>query len=485
MKIAQTSPRRPAARRAEVPSVASWRQLLAFLRPAFRPTASLLLAHFLTAWVLCVGRHCVSRIWQFIPPEVRPSRDAVYRLLRDGHWQPEHLWRRLARWVVAVFVRDHVLRLNLDDTLHRRTGRKVEGAGWFRDPLRSLTDKPVFAWGLNLVVLALVVQIPQTRKKISLPIYVCLHHKTGPSVLELAARMIHRVAEWFPAYKLDVCADGFYAPLVGHPLWTACSRVRLTSRMRRDARLHDRPPPRSPGRRGRPPRYGPRLPTPAEWAREVKPGTGQRVWLRLTGRKVVRELYSRVVLWPKACGSRPLLLVLVRDPRGHEPDEFLFTTATDLSPVHVLLRYHDRASLEETFRDEKQVLGSQELQSWARSGPERTATLAFALYTLVWGWYLRVYWPKLRAGCGTRGVSPRCPVPRSRTRRRSERPAIPVLARATFCRWYPGKEAPSFADALAVLRRTLWAERISLTFKRASDVPKILEDLVEVCATAA
>jgi hypothetical protein len=424
-------------------------------------------------------------MWKFIPPEARPSRDALYRFLRDGHWQPEHLWRRLARWVVSALIRDHVLRLNLDDTLHHRTGRKVTGAGWFRDPLRSTKDKTVFAWGLNLVVLALVVQIPRTRKTISLPISVCLHRKTGPSLLELAARMIHRVAEWFPTYQLDVCGDGFYAPLAGHPLLAACPRLRLTSRMRRDARLHDVPPPRSPGRRGRPPRYGPRLPTPAEWAREVKPGTGHRVRLRLGGGKVVRELYSRVVLWPKACGSRPLLLVLIRDPGGHEPDEFLFTTDTNLSPVHVLLRYHDRASLEETFRDEKQMLGSQELQSWARSGPERTATLAFVLYTLVWGWYLRAYWSKLPAERGTGDISPYPPVTRSRTRPRSGRPAIPVLARATFCIWYPGKQAPSFADALAALRRTLWAERISLTCKRASDVPKILEDLVEVCATAA
>jgi hypothetical protein len=51
--------------------------------------------------------------------------------------------------------------------------------------------------------------------------------------------------------------------------------------------------------------------------------------------------------------------------------------------------------------------------------------------------------------------------------------------------WYPKKATPSFLDALAALRRTLWAERIMplSIFRREHD--KIIDGMLDVLANAA
>ena len=51
--------------------------------------------------------------------------------------------------------------------------------------------------------------------------------------------------------------------------------------------------------------------------------------------------------------------------------------------------------------------------------------------------------------------------------------------------WYPKKATPSFLDALASLRRMLWAERIAPVSSSQPFPPKILDGLLDVLATAA
>jgi len=53
---------------------------------------------------------------------------------------------------------DGVIELLCDDTLHHKSGRHVEGAGVFRDAVRSTVKTVVYALGLNLVVVCLRVQ---------------------------------------------------------------------------------------------------------------------------------------------------------------------------------------------------------------------------------------------------------------------------------------------------------------------------------------
>ncbi len=51
--------------------------------------------------------------------------------------------------------------------------------------------------------------------------------------------------------------------------------------------------------------------------------------------------------------------------------------------------------------------------------------------------------------------------------------------------WYPHKTTPSFLDALAALRRVLWAQRITTTSTSEGDNDKITDVLLDTLAYAA
>ena len=265
--------------------------------------------------------------------------------------------------------------------------------------------------------------------------------------------MIRDVEAWFPDREFHLVADGAYACLCGADF----ERTHVTSRLRRDATLYDRPPKRKKGQRGRSRKKGTRLPKPHEMAGRV------RRWERVTtverGRERERLVHGRVVLWYGVAKDRPLLLVISRDPAGKEKDDFFVTTDTGLAPARVVEEYAARWAVEDTFRNVKQFLGAQEPQNWKGQGPERAGALAYLVYGIVWLWYIR-------HGYGSAaGTLP-------------DRP------------WYAEKSKPSFQDALAALRTTLWRERLSglRIFDRSAsqeETPLIYEPLILALARAA
>jgi len=323
----------------------------------------------------------------------------------------------------------------------------VEGAGTFRDAVRSTGTHVVHALGLNLVVLTLRMTPPWDGPPLGLPINMRLHRKNGSTYIELAADMIREVAGWFPDRVFQVCADGAYASLAA----SRPARTHVSSRMRRDAAIYGLPPPRRKGQRGAPRKKGARLPTPEQIAARTRKG-----WCRKTltrrGKAVPRLLLSLTVLWYKLSKDKPVLLVIVRDPSGKEDDDFLFTTDLTAAPEQVAGDYAGRWSIEDTFRDVKQYLGGEDPQTWKGKGPERAAALSLWLYSAVWLWYL-----------DTHGATPSwLPLP-----------------------WYKTKRTPSFADALAALRRVLWRHRLFPTSETGPVPPKMLDSLIDELARAA
>ncbi len=103
--------------------------------------------------------------------------------------------------------------LLLDDTLFHKTGRKVAGAGIFRDAVQSTGVHTVTAWGLNVVVLAVYVTPPWGGEPWALPVNLRIHRKGGPTLLDLAEAMVREVAEWLPGERFALVADGAYTAL--------------------------------------------------------------------------------------------------------------------------------------------------------------------------------------------------------------------------------------------------------------------------------
>src|ERR1035437_1860811 len=235
--------------------------------------------------------------------------------------------------------------------------------------------------------------------------------------------MMRELASWLPDRQLHLCADGAYATLAGADL----PRTQVTSRMRRDGALYEAAPPRT-GKRARPRLKGQRLPTPPKIAAQARPRDWSKVTVDVRGRKVEQLTLTRDVLWYRVNAQELVRLVIVRDPSGVEPDDFFVTTDLTASGADTASRYAGRWSIEGCLGEVKQDLGGENPQSWKRKGPERAACLSLWLHAMTWSLYL------------------------------TEHPAGDTWIPRP---WYPRKSTPSFLDALAALRRSLWTERIS------------------------
>lgn len=370
--------------------------------------------------------------------------DAYHRLVRSASWSLDEFWTLTALLLVHLFAPEGRIDLLTDDTLLHRQGRKIEGAGVFRDAVRSGGKSTVFDRGLNLVPLTLRVQPPWGGESLALPLAMRLYRKGGPPHLDLVAQMVRRLAELFPDRTFHLIADGAYAPMAGWKL----PRTEVTSRMRKDAALYALPPPKRAGQVGRPRKKGRRLPCPKTWARRTKKGW-KRTWVDRRGRMVQRLLLTRDALWYHVCPDQLVRVVISRDPSGREKDDVFFTTDLTMAPGAVVSHYFGRWPVEDTFRNSKQSLGAEEPQTWKGMGPERAASLAFWMYSMIWVWYLKTQGPK---------------------------PSVPKLP------WYPEKVRPSFVDAVSTLRGELWREDISSRFGGTPQLRRITRPLVEVLA---
>lgn len=427
-------------------TVSTWTVLVQQFFPLFTAPGAQLFLALVTGWVLCTGRHTLTGILPFADPIGRHAHDAFHRFVPKGRWDMNALWKLLTIFLVKAFAASGVIELDLDDTLFHRCGRKVEGAGWWRDAVRSTRTRTVYAWGLNLVVLTLRVYPPWGGEPLGLPIRMRVHRKGGDSLIDLAETMLGQVAGWLPERAFRLHADGFYATLAGRGL----VHVHLISRMRRDAVLYE--PLRTThgkSKRGRPRMKGRRLATPEQMARHV------RSWKSITtierGKVKKRLVYAKPVVWYRV-SKIPVLLLISRDPEGKERDDFFFSTDLSVKPAQVIGGFAGRWSIEDTFKNTKQFLGGQELQTWKSRGPERAAMLSLWLSSVVWLWFLQ-----------------------------QPRPTHRVVGPA----WYPGKMHPSFQDALVALRWQLWSRRIKAMFGESLGHTQNLVVLIKALSRAA
>jgi DDE superfamily endonuclease len=409
-----------------------------------RPSLAIFVT-LMSAWVLTPGRRTVTRMITVGDPLGRRCHDAYHRFLRAGRWSMRSLWAAGAARLVEQCCPSGRIVLDLDDTLFHKSGRKINGAGMFRDAVRSTRQRIVYATGLNVVVITLRVRPPWGGEPLGLPVNCRLFRKGGPTHNDLASDMVAELAAWLPERSFLVCADGAYASLAARRL----PRTQVCSRMRRDAALFEAPPPRS-GRRGRPAKRGARLGSPERIA--TMSGDWQRAHIDRRGRTVEVQVWSRPVLWYKVCPDAMVRLVVVRHPSSTQPDDYFFTTEVTATPAEVAANYAGRWSIEDTFRATKQSLGGEDPQCWKHQGPQRAVSLSLWLHANVWSWYL-----------ATQGSTPTW----------TTRP------------WYTAKRTPSFADALACLRRTLWDIRINTAPAPAGQPQQIHAALIDILAEAA
>ena len=215
--------------------------------------------------------------------------------------------------------------------------------------------------------------------------------------------------------------------------------VTFITRLRLDAALYAPAPPRQPGQNGRPKVKGKRLPTLKELL--DFPDTGWApapvAWYDGTTRTV--EFASQTALWyHSGKPPAPIRWVLIRDPLGQFRPQALLSTDLAATPVQIVEWFVLRWQLEVTFQEVRAHLGVETQRQWSDRAIARTTPALFGLFSWV---------------CLASHLS------------QKEGPAIPRPAA-----WY-AKPLPTFADAIALVRRDLW--QASGSFSMSADEPEI------------
>lgn len=402
--------------------------LVSFLPVFTRPSQRTFLT-LASAWVMAAGPRTVTNLIRAAASTARKSHDAYQYFFSNASWCMDRLWKILLRLIVATLAPEASVWLVGDDTLLHHSGRRIFGAGVFRDAVRSTRKVVAYAFGHNWVLLCVVVRVPfLTTVHLALPVLARLRPKAPkkarkaarePTTVDLLAEMVRKVADWLPDRCFVLVADGAYACLAGR----LPSNVVLISRMRKDAALFGPRPPRT-GKAGRPRNKGRRLPTPARVAARRRT-RWTRARLVLYGEEVDRLVHCFDALWYEVSPDRPVRVVCVRDPSGKGEDTFLFTTDLAMTPEEIITGYTARWSIEVTFRESKQSMGVDGPQARREEAVRRQAPFGFFMLSLVKLWYL------------TRG-------------HRLTREHGKVEP------WYAHKQGASYADMLAVLRRASW-----------------------------
>jgi hypothetical protein len=276
--------------------------------------------------------------------------------------------------------------------------------------------------------------------------YAQQHGRRHKPITLWARQLVRPVHRWLPGRQLVLVADSSYAVLdllaALRPVATVVTRLRL------DAQLFTPAPPRSPHQKGRPRLVGQRLPTLAQ--RSVDSATA---WGRLTiahwyGRQAreVEVVCETAVWYHPGLPPVPICWVLIRDPMGEFPTQALLCTDVDAAPEQVLAWFVQRWQLEVTFHAMRAHLGMETQRQWTPLAIARTTPALFGLFSVV----TLLAHPLLSA------------------------PAAPLPHTA----WY-AKPLPTFADALAVVRRRLWASLLFQTSPLAADPQKIPPTLVD------
>lgn len=154
----------------------------------------------------------------------------AHRFFSRARWQADQLGLCLLELIVGLLIPAGApVRLVVDDTLFRRSGRKVFAAAWHHDPLG--VGRNAIAWGNNWVVVGVLVDLPfLAHRPVCLPILARLWWPGHtPRRLELAVELVTDICGHLDDRRVDLICDGAYA---GKALRQQPRQVSVTTRLR-------------------------------------------------------------------------------------------------------------------------------------------------------------------------------------------------------------------------------------------------------------
>ena len=434
-------------------------QVLAPFAPLFSERVFQHVQLLLVGAILAPGKRTVASALRAVSLEDERRFCRYHRVLNRAVWSSREASRVLLGLLVEAFVPEGPLVLGIDETLERRRGKKISAKGIYRDPVRSSREHFVKTSALRWVCLTLLVPVPWASRVWSLPFLSALAYseryaeeqgKRHKTLTDWAGQLLLLVRRWYPEREIVAVADGGYAAL---KLLDRCRRlsepITFITRLRLDAALYEPAPPRHCGQIGRPRLKGDRLPNLSVLAQD--PTTD---WAPITlnnwygNSKRTIEIVSGTALWHSTgLPAVPLRWVLIRDPQGEFETQALLCTDLAAEPEQIISWFVRRWQMEATFQEVRQRLGFETQRQWSEKALRRTAPALLGLFSLV-----------------------------TLLAHRHMAEGAQIVRKAA---WYD-KAHPTFSDALALVRRQLWAREE--TFYRSSwesDTVKIPREFME------
>lgn len=406
----------------------------------------------LTGAILTTGSRTVTAVLRIMGLSAEVHFQNYHRVLSRAVWSSLQASCLLLGLLIVTFVPVGPVIMGLDDTIERRRGEKIKAKGIYRDPVRSSHSHFVKASGLRWLSLMLLVPIPWAKQVWALPFLTILApsaryyegKKRGHKKLTGWARqMLLQVRRWLPKRWLVVVADSSFAVL------SLLDRVRrlpnpicLIARFRLDAALYEPAPERRPGQLGRSPLKGKRKPTPEQVLQNPK-----TKWKRLKvadwygeGPKTVDITSDTAIWYHNGEPPVPIRWVLIRDPKGKFKPQVLLCTDPNVTADQIVKWFMLRWRVEVTFREVREHLGVETQRQWSDWAILRTTPALLALFSLI----------------------------TVLAHRSTKKGKLPVRQAA----WYV-KRLPTFSDALALVRQTIWAQLGFPTSESKSDMAKM------------
>lgn len=450
-------------------------ELLDEFATVFNAPTFLLFVDLMTGWTLSHRHRFVTDLILSAGAVGKGHFSNYHRFFSQYVWELDALSKTLTLLLVRLFAANGLIELAVDDTLCRKRGLTLYGAGMHHDPLISSKAKALTSWGHDWVVVCLLVRCPAwaPTKVFSLPICFRLYrnrqgltkgkkkrktkgkkkrkstkkakrdpnHRTRP---QLAVEMLQLIASWLPEREILVTGDSAYGG--GSVLQKLPDNMDLISHVHPKGALYKPAPKLKKGekRRGAPRKKGDRLPDMDAWAKDRR-----QPWKSMTfdqyGFHATVEVKTIKALYYKAGKDRLLVIVLVRDVLGKRPDQMFYCTRLDWDARKILGAYAGRWSIEVTFENCKQHLGFNDPANRKEKAVRRTAPMAPVLYSLIVAWFDR------EGHCYVQFP---------------DRP------------WYLRKEEPSFADMLTTLRRRSWENKLRDLLPKRGRLKKQVAEII-------
>lgn len=335
---------------------------------------------------------------------------ADYRFYSQDRFDEDAVFDRLRRQLEAHLSKDQPLVTAMDDSLLRKTGRKIHGVRFLRDPL-----SPPFQVNLvrGLRVLQVSAALPQGGGRARMiPIdfqhavlpakprknapeqewknYQALKAQTNINTVGSArlAALRQCMDQSGSSRRLIVSVDGRFTNRTF--LQQIPERTVIIGRIRKDAVVHQLPPAQP--ARGRKRKYGPQLSTPEQLLKDpsIPFETVRAFGAGKMHRFKIKRLGPVVLRLDRA--ARPVQLMVIK-PLGYRltigghllyrQPAYLICTDPQMAIQEFLQHFLWRWDIEVNFRDEKTLLGVGQAQVRTEPSNQNAPALAVAAYAML------------------------------------------------------------------------------------------------------